>query len=56
VKILHIISDQQQIMHRKISPEVELIVLNKKDSNPNIFFQVKLDVIKTNLRAFFSHL
>ena len=54
------LTDQQQIMHRKISPEVELIVLNKKGNNPDIFFQVlkmifqvKPDVINTNLRAFF---
>jgi glycosyltransferase involved in cell wall biosynthesis len=53
-------TDQQQIMRNKISSEVELIILNKKGNNPDIFlqvvkmiFQVKPDVINTNLRAFF---
>jgi glycosyltransferase involved in cell wall biosynthesis len=47
-------------MYNKISPDVKFIPLNKKGNNPDIFlqvvkmiFQVKPDVINTNLRAFF---
>ena len=54
------LTEQQQIMYKKISPKVEFITLNKKGNNPDIFFQVvkmiftvKPDVINTNLRAFF---
>ena len=58
------LTKQQQIMHNKISPQVEFITLNKKGKNPDIFFQVvkmifsvKPDVINTNISAlYFSFL
>ncbi len=54
------LTDQQQIMYKKISPKVRFIALNKNGKSPTIFFQVvkmvfsvKPDVINTNLRAFY---
>jgi glycosyltransferase involved in cell wall biosynthesis len=58
------LTDQQQIMHNKISSRVKLIILKKNGKSPSIFFQVvkmisdvKPDVINTNLRSlYFSSL